>query len=72
MHVWWEENSEILQLKIICAHNLHKNSHCMESLTFNWDRVEISLAFVFIVAFVTRDFYRKEKIVKHRQIYTFI
>ena len=44
----------------------------MELMTFNWDRVKISLAFVFIVTFVTHDFYGKEKIVKHTQIYTWI
>ena len=44
----------------------------MQLMTFNRDCVKISLAFVFIVAFVTRDFYGKEKIVKHTQIYSWI
>ena len=72
VHVRWQENSEILQLKIICAHNSHNNGHHMELMMFNRDCVKISLAFVFIVAFVTHDFYRKEKIVKHTQIYSWI
>ena len=71
-HVRWQGNSEILQLKFICVHNSCNNDHRMELLTFNRDRVKISLAFVFIVTFVTRDFYGKEKIVKHTQIYSWI
>ena len=71
-HVQWQENSEILQLKFMCVHNSRNNCHRMELLMFNRDRVKISLAFVFIVAFVTRDFYGKEKIVKHTQIYSWI
>ena len=73
VHVWWQGNSKILQLKFICVHNLCNNDHHVELLTFNQDRVKISLAFVFIVAFVTCNFYGKEKIVKHTQIgYNFI
>ena len=72
VHVRWQENCEILQLKIISAHNSHSNSHAVELMTFNWNRVKISLAFVFIIAFVTHDFYGKEKIVKHTQIYSWI
>ena len=71
-HVRWQENSEILQLKIICMHNLCHDGHRVEWLTFNQDCVKISFAFVFIVTFVTRDFYGKEKIVKHTQIYSLI
>ena len=63
---------EILQLKFICAHNSCNNDHRVELLTFNRDRVKISLVFVFIVTFVTCDFYGKEKIVKHTQIYSWI
>ena len=29
-HVQWQENREILQLKTICVHNSHNNSHTME------------------------------------------
>ena len=71
-HVRWQGNSEILQLKFICAHNSCNNNHHMELLMFNQDRVKISIVFVFIVAFVTRDFYGKEKIIKHTQIYSWI
>ena len=64
VHVRWQENCKILQLKIIYAHNSCNNGHGVQLMMFNWDHVKISLAFVFIVAFVTRDFYRKEKIAK--------
>ena len=40
-HVRWQGNSEILQLKFICAHNSCNNDHRMELLTFNRDRVKI-------------------------------
>ena len=67
-HVQWQEIGEIVQLKIICAHNSHNNGHAVDVMTFNWDRLKISLAFVFIVAFYTRHFYGKEKIVKHTDL----
>ena len=51
-------------------HNSRNNSHRLEWLTFKRDRVKISLAFVFIVAFVTRDFYGKEK--NRKNIHRFI